>query len=389
VSARKGYRVRRLKARRKKRLERGQWLLIYVLAGAVALGAVFGAWFIAKRLMRHETPVNASGSLILLTFGAGERGARPVAGLALFDAARASWRIFTVPREFLLEGQKGEYVMAGDIMGDAALAADLTKLVQAPVTYDLRLPYAALTSIAAGGASPGGARLEVQLGKAATLRIGSAWRTYQGTFSVPVADLPRLLGATGKSGEDEDAMAAALLAAAFHSGALQPAQTQDGVLRGILTAFDDKTTRTAVQQTLAGLLDGHVLVERLPSHGEVSQGQFAFRPDRERIMAEVTRRIPGHSPRYTVIVQNGTGEVGIGELVRQKLSVLDVTLPSPSNADAFDYKRTEILAGTDALTVAEDVRAILGHGVVLRGDSLPATTLVVIVGADLKVKDLQ
>ncbi len=39
--------------------------------------------------------------------------------------------------------------------------------------------------------------------------------------------------------------------------------------------------------------------------------------------------------------------------------------------------------------MAEEVRAILGRGVVLSGQDLPATTLVVIIGADLKAKDLQ
>jgi len=386
---RKGYRVRRLRARRKERLERWQWLLVYVLAAAVALGAVVGAWYLARRLTRHEPAVDTRGALVLLTVGAHERGRRPVAGLALYDPARKLWRIYTVPREFLLEGQKGEYVMAGDIMGSSALPADLARLVQAQVTYDVRLPYSALTSIAAGGASATGARLDVRLSEPVTLKIGSSWHTYEGSFSVTVADLPRLLSAQGKSGEDEDGMATVLLATALHAGALQPAETRGATLDAILAGFDQKTMRTAVRQTLTGLLDGRIAIERLPSQGIVSEGQFAFRPDRERIMVEVTRRIPGHASRFTIVVRNGTGEVGVGDLVRQKLSVLDVNLPSPSNADSFDYQRTEILAGSDALGVAEDVRAILGRGVVLGGENLAATTLVVIVGADLKAKDLQ
>jgi len=35
------------------------------------------------------------------------------------------------------------------------------------------------------------------------------------------------------------------------------------------------------------------------------------------------------------------------------------------------------------------VRVILGRGVVLSGQNLPATTLVIIIGSDLKAKDLQ
>jgi len=39
--------------------------------------------------------------------------------------------------------------------------------------------------------------------------------------------------------------------------------------------------------------------------------------------------------------------------------------------------------------VAGEVRAILGRGVVLEGDGLGPTTVVVIVGKDLTAKDLQ
>jgi len=130
-------------------------------------------------------------------------------------------------------------------------------------------------------------------------------------------------------------------------------------------------------------------VERIPSRGVVSEGQFAFRPDRSQIMTDITRLAPGFGPRYTIIIRNGTGELGIGALVRERLEVLEAQLPAPTNADEFDYKRTQILAGSKALALAEDVRAILARGVVLSGSDLPDTTLVVIIGADLKAKDLQ
>jgi len=90
-----------------------------------------------------------------------------------------------------------------------------------------------------------------------------------------------------------------------------------------------------------------------------------------------------------VLVRNGSGELGIGDLVAAKLATLDVNLPAPTNADSFTYARTQILAGEDALPVAEDVRAILGRGVVLDGNELGPTTVMVIVGKDLTAKDLQ
>lgn len=385
----KGYRIGRLTRRRKARRERSQWLFLYVLAGVVAFCAVVGAWYLAQRLLHREAPVSAQDSLSLLTVGAGEKGRQAVAGLVLYDATRKGWRVYTVPRAFLLEGERGEYVMAGDIMGAEALPANLGRLVGAEVVYDVRLSYAALLKLAAGRAPVSRARVDVTLRQPVTLRVKDAWRTYEGTFSVPLADVPGLLSARGQSGEDEDGMAVALLSAVLHAAALQPAEVRGAGLDGLTPLWNEKKTRIAGRQLLGGLLDDRVAIERLPSRGVVSEGQFAFRPDHQRIMTEVTRRVPGHSSAYTVIVRNGTGEAGIGALVRDKLSVLDANLPTPSNADSFDYRRTQILAGSEALAMAEDVRAILGRGVVLRGQGLGATTLVVIVGADLNAKELQ
>jgi hypothetical protein len=206
---------------------------------------------------------------------------------------------------------------------------------------------------------------------------------------VASADVGRLLSAPGSSGEDEDTIARAIYSAVFHAGALQTAADRRAAVASLTAGARDEEQRLAARRALSGMLARPVQVERIPSHGAVAEGQFAFRPDRSRIMTDITRLAPGFGPRYTIIIRNGTGEAGIGDLVRRRLAVLDAQLPSPSNADSFGQKRTEILAGSEALALAEDVRAILGRGVVLSGKDLPATTLVVIVGADLKAKDLQ
>jgi hypothetical protein len=118
-------------------------------------------------------------------------------------------------------------------------------------------------------------------------------------------------------------------------------------------------------------------------------GQFVYRPDNDQILAQITRRAPGYRSKYTVQIENGSGLAGVGDLVARRLAILDVNLPRPKNADSFDYRRTQIYAGSDAFTVAGDVRAILGHGAVLRGADLSPTGIVVIVGQDLKPSELR
>ena len=379
----KGYRVSRLKARRRERLQRWQFVVLVLLAVAVTLGAIFGAYTLVKRLSHHAAPVDARTGLVLLTVGAHDSLHKPIAALALYDPVLSGWRLFALPRELLLESASGAYVMAGDAMGSPALSADLARLTRAKVTREIAISYASLIKLAGGG--PFG----VQLAHPATVQVDGAWRTFDGAFTVAAGELPALLSATGKSGEDEDAIAEAVLTATLHGGALLTAQQRSAAVGAAVGSTLDDRAAAAARQVLSGLLAGRVTIERFPSTGVVSEGQFAFRPDPSQIMSDVTRRIPGYAARFTVLVRNGTGEVGIGELVRQRLAVLDVNLPSPSNAAAFDYKQTQILAGSQALGVAQDVRVILGRGVVLSGQNLPATTLVIIIGSDLKAKDLQ
>jgi hypothetical protein len=140
---------------------------------------------------------------------------------------------------------------------------------------------------------------------------------------------------------------------------------------------------------LRGLTSGAAIVALVPSTSRVAEGQFAFVPDPEAIMAEITRKAPGYRGRATVLVRNGSGTVGIGDAVRRRLAVLDVDLPPSANADSFDYRQTQILSGPGTLSVAEDVRAILGRGVVLDGPDLPSNQVVVVVGADVTLKSTE
>lgn len=384
AQAGRGYRVRRLRERRREMVRRGQLAVLAVLAGAVALGAVLGSYWLTKYLSREESPVDARQSLTLLTFGAAANGPRPIACLALFDQGRGGWSLYTLPRTLLLEGSQGEYVMAGDVMGGDRLRTNVRRLVGTGIAHDVRLPYAVLRALAGSG------RVTLELAQPCTLRVGGVWRTYRGEVRLEMAQLPNLLGARGETGEDEDTLARAALQAVFAAGALQPADVRrttvaDSVARGGGTEDE----RTAAAQVLSGLLESRVRVERIPSAGTVNQGQFVFRADRSRVLAEVTRSVPGYAAAYTVYVRNGTGRIGVADAVRLKLAALDVNLPAAANAESFDYRQTEILAGSEALAVAQDIRAILGRGVVLRGENLPAKALVVIVGADLKAEDLQ
>lgn len=382
MPAAEGYRVGRLRRRRQRRLQRWQLVFLVVLAVAVAFAAVAGAARLARWIIGGEPEPRRAGYLALVTFGEGEAQGPASALLALRDAGDGSVTLYTVPRTLLLEAPGGEYVLAGDMLAAGQLKGDLERLVGAEIDFVYRLPYRSLEELA------GGEDVWVTLKDPVRLKVDGVERGYKGRSTVPAAQIGALLRAEGETGADEAAMQEALTRAVLQAAALRPESERERLIDGVAAQArgDDSSY---LRELLRAATARDATVARLPSRGQTDLGQFAFRPDRDRIMAEITRRAPGFSAEVTVLVRNGSGELGVGEAVVERLAVLDVELPPPANADSFDYERTQILAGAETLPVAQDIRAILGRGVVLDGSDLGPATVVVIVGKDLKAKDLQ
>ena len=199
------------------------------------------------------------------------------------------------------------------------------------------------------------------------------------------SEVPALFAASGPSGYDAARMQEALWRAVLDAAALRPDDVRGRAAAAAAARASGSSGARSLDDALEGLTRGDAVVARMPSESRVAEGQFAFIPNGDDIMAAITRKAPGFRSRYTVIVRNGSGKLGIGKAVAERLAILDVNLPAPTNADTFDYRQTQILPGSGALPVAEEVRAILGHGVVLDEADVPANTVVVIVGADTKL----
>jgi hypothetical protein len=376
----KGYRVDRLHRRRRTKLERWQAWTLYVLAVAVAFVAVWGAWYLGGRLVgKKETPRKPGYvAVIKLTSDKGE----PVAAaLVIKDAARG-YSLFVIPRDLLLDGPQGQYVFAGDSMTAATLQGDLQRVIGAKVDAVYSIPASSLAKLA------GTDRLQLSLSKPVQLPAGGTDATFKDKAVVQTSAIPDLMAATGPSGVDSADMQQALWTAVLQAAALRPADVRAATARSVaagaaVQAGATPATSGVLADALRGLTSGEATVAQVPATSRVAEGQFAFVPDPEGIMADITRKAPGFSSRYTVLVRNGTGAVGAGEAAAKRLAVLDVNLPPVGNASSFDYRQTQIIAGRKAVPVAQDIRAILGRGVVLDGADLPADTVVVVVGRDL------
>ena len=378
-----GARTDRLRRRRRSAVERRQALVVYALAAVVAFAAVVGAWYVASQLLNDGEEVKGPGHLTLLTLTAPDTGEAVAAALVVRDAQAPRYALYVIPPDLLLSGPNDEYVFAADSMATGTLQEDLERVVGTPIDAAYVLPASALGDLAPAD------ELRVELERPVTLEIDGVERTSEDEMVVEAGDLAELFAATRSGGYDGTTVQEGVWAAVLRAATLRPAAAQPQVVATIAAAASGTADRWYLDDALKGLSAGEVTVARMPSTSRVAEGQFAFVPDKEGIMAEITRKGPGYNPQFTVIVRNGSGKVGVGTAVVQRLSVLDVNLPSPLNADDFDHRQTRIFAGSGALPLAEDIRAILGRGVVLNGADLPSDTVLVIVGDDLKTRDLK
>ncbi len=377
----KGYRVDRLRRRRRTKLERWQAWTLYILAVVVAFAAVWGAWYLGGRLVGKKQTPRRPGYLALVKLTS-ETG-QPVAAALVIKDASSDYSLYVIPRDLLLDGPQGQYVFAADSMTAGTLKEDLQRVIGAKVDAVYSIPASSLAKLA------GTDQLQLSLAKPVQLPVGGADAVFKDKTVVKTADIPELVAATGPSGVDSAHMQQALWTAVLQAAALRPADARAATARSVATAaaVQGGTGTAAAPGVLAdalrGLSGGQATVSQVPATTRVAEGQFAFVPDPEGIMAFITRKAPDFSSRYTVLVRNGTGTIGVGEAVAKRLAVLDVKLPPVGNAGSFDYRQTQIIAGRKAVPVAQDIRAILGRGVVLDGADLPADTVVVVVGRDL------
>lgn len=380
MPATKGYRVDRLRRRRRTRAELWQAWVLYALAGVVAFGAVFGAWYLGSRWLKKPEEQAKSGYLALVTLTAPGSSEPVAAALIVKDAADGATGLYVIPKELLLEGPNGEYVFAGDALAAGTLKQDLQRVVDARIDAQYQLPLSALGDLTAAG------EFQLSLPDPLELDLAGTKRTFEDRAIVSASEVPALFAASGPSGYDAARMQEALWKAVLDAAALRPGDVRARAARAASGRASGSADTWYLDDALRGLTGGDVVVARIPSDSRVAEGQFAFLAKADDIMAEITRKAPGFRSRYTVVVRNGSGRVGVGEAVAERLAILDVNLPAPTNADTFDYRQTQILPGSQALPVAQDIRAILGRGVVLDGADVPPDTVVVIVGADATLK---
>ena len=213
----------------------------------------------------------------------------------------------------------------------------------------------------------GAGELQVALDRPVAADVNGHTQMVEDGDTVAIADLPAIFADSGTDRLDSTALQVALVKSALEAAALRPA----GERAALAGVSPSPQAGPALSEVLGRITAGSAVVEQFPARTRVAEGQFAFVPDAQEIQAGITRRAPAYHSDVTVQVLNGSGRIGVGEAVVERLASLDVNLPKPLNADSFSYQATPLMAGADTLQVARDIRAILGRGVVLDGPDLP------------------
>lgn len=122
-------------------------------------------------------------------------------------------------------------------------------------------------------------------------------------------------------------------------------------------------------------------VRVLPSE-EVAEGIFRVGP--EEVRAAVVDAFGGPDREVVpVIVLNGSGAPGIGELVAEKLVPGGFRIVVNENASAFDHEETLVVVGSaDAVALGDRVRDLLGVGSVSVSVSSGIAPVTIVVGKD-------
>ena len=263
---RKGYRSDRLRRRRRSRVERSQAWILYLLAAAVAFAAVLGAWYLGSRFTGEEPVAEKSGYLAAVQLTAPGQETPVAALLVVQDPAGGDPGVYVVPPDLLLEGPNGEYVFAADAMDTGSLAADLGRVVNAPIDAVYTVPVSDLGRWAAT------TELQVALERPVAADVNGHTQMVQDGGSVAVSDLPAIFSDVGADRRDITALQVALVKSALEAAALRPA----GERAALAGVSPSPAAGPALSEILARITGGSAVVEQFPADTRVAEGQSAF-----------------------------------------------------------------------------------------------------------------
>ncbi len=363
-----------------------------MLAGIAVSAVAFLAVFLAVRMRgsSEATPVAeavepGSGTVIISALDdAGELSQLAV----LVPEAGGGFSLYTIPPRTIAEtpGQGfREISKVAGLGGQELLDQTVANLLQVPIQYHIQLSYPVL-EIAAEQAGTVNFRTDQPL----------AFTSASEAVSLSAGDNPvsaQRAAAFLKAAVD-DGRAGPRLQALFYQGLRESLALKGESDRRALAQLLYKRLQTDLDEgdftglflavtTQARPFGAWPLPVRLAGVGN----DWYLEPVPSEVVALMTGSTQDSS--ITLEVRNGTEAAGVVEAAAAKLAPLRYTATLQPDPSGVDFDTSQIRCGSEALAEGNRVRELLGKGTIIKDEYMEKRQIIVIIGRDLTLADLE
>lgn len=384
-----GYRKARLSERQ--RQKRRRLISFILIAGVVAATLVFVGVFLLVRGRASSAdtagpPSGDSPGTVIMT-GIDDSG-RLSQLAVLAPEGQGGFSLYTIPPRTIADTPGYGFQQLDrvpELGGQELLDQTVANLLKLPIQYHVRFTYP---------------DLETAVGPAGTVNFKTDRAR---NLAGPEGPIQLTVGDNAASPQ----LAMAILKASVTDGQDGP-QVQSLFYQGLRDALSVKPE--ADRRNMARLLAGRVKTDMdeekfvdLFTAATAAPGSFSCWPlpaslggsgDRwflEPVPAEIEALVTGGSEdkAFNLEIRNGTEQPGVVEAAAERLAPLRYNTTTQTAPTGVDFDETQIRVGSEALTAGNRVLNLLGKGSIIKDEYMEKRQIIVIMGKDLSLADLE
>ncbi|MHB8791887.1 MAG: LCP family protein [Thermoleophilia bacterium] len=390
VASEPGYRRARLTARHQEKRRRS--FAIIMTSGVIVAALVFVGVFLIVRAgdspgAVSEESVGAGSSGTVIMTGKDEAGRLSQLAVLVPDT-QGGYSLFTInPRTVVETPGHGfqQLAQVAELGGQELLDQSVANLLQLPIQYHLDLGYPTL-EIAAEQAGIIDFRTDRPLtlasaGETVSFAAGDNPATAQRAISYLKASV-------------EDGQTGPRVQALFYQGlhdalAMKPEPERRALAQLLLKRLEtDLDDGDFIDLFVAVTTPGRAFgAWPLPVKLTGSGADWYLEP----VPAEVETLMTGDTgdTGFMLEIHNGTEAPGVVEAAAERLSSLRYSTTLQTDPSGVDFENTQIRVGSEALAAGNRVRDLLGKGTIIKDEYMEKQQIIVIIGRDLSVAELE
>jgi len=389
-SVKTGYRRSKLVSERSERRRRKFKFIL--IAGLMLAVIIFVAVFVFLKVRSPGEPDivekrSEGGSGNIIAVGRDDAGKLSQL-LVIVPGGQAGYSVYVIPALTLANTpghgfQKME--KAYELGGQELLDQTVADLLQIPIQYHLTFRNAAIEITAEQAGS-----INIKPDRALALD------TENGTVNLAAGDnvVGTRLALTYLKGALTDMRSGPQVQALFYRGLREALSSRSEADRRSFAVQlaqrmemdldDDEFSDLFVAMTSPGR---DFSVWPIPVRAMVNGASLYFEPVPDQIDMLMTGQ-PTDSG-FNLEIQNGTGAAGVVEAAGACLSPLRYNMTLTTEPSGVNYDFTQIRTGTEAVNAGNRIRDVLGKGTLIKDEYLEKQQIIVIIGKDLSLAELE